>query len=145
MITGMWHVEAIADSGLRIIFLTMLLAPNQTTIGIHRSHCPQKKDQNTSCRITGFTILLTSVTSVGIWHTFATLGHSTSAPHVEAPLRRGRGWANAAYRDDARFGNRGGGAAWEGLTTRLLGSCMASCNCLLYGCFQKEGYPKMDG
>lgn len=61
-----WHVEAIADSGLRIIFLTMLLAQNQTTIGIHRSHCAQKMDQNTRCRITGFTILLTSVTSVGI-------------------------------------------------------------------------------
>lgn len=30
-------------------FLTMLLAQNETSIGIHRSHCPQKKDQNTSC------------------------------------------------------------------------------------------------
>ena len=84
---------------------------------------------NTRCRSTGFTILLSSVTSVGIWHTFATLGDPPRAQNVEAPLRRGRGWANAAYRDDARFGNGGGGAAGEGPTTRSLGSCMASCDC----------------
>ena len=123
-------VEAIADSGSRISFLTMLLAQNQTTIGIHRSHCSPQTNRSkhkllsissSSCH----QILPTSVTSVGISHTFANRGGPPwyiarfSAPHVEATLCRGRGWGNAAYRHDARFGNRGGGAAWEGLTRPL--------------------------
>ncbi len=96
----------------------------------NRSNHKSLSISSSGCRITGFTILLTAV---GISHTFANRGDPPWyivhfwAPHVEATLRSGGGWANAAYRHDTGFGNRGGGAAREGLTTRPLAVAMASC------------------